>query len=58
MERGGDQAGDRAGRWQRRERRRQSEWQKLQKHGAGLRQVYVAALRKRLLRLKQRPKPE
>ena len=38
----------RSGRWRRREKRRQTERQRLQKHGAGLRRVYLDAIRKRL----------
>ena len=38
----------RSGRWQRREDRRRSERARLQKHGVGLRRVYVDAVRKRL----------
>lgn len=38
----------RAGRWRRREQRRRSERSRLQKHGAGLRRVYIDAIRKRL----------
>jgi hypothetical protein len=38
----------RKGRWQRREQRRRNEKERLQKHGAGLRRVYVDAVKKRL----------
>jgi hypothetical protein len=38
----------RSGRWRRREKRRMSERQRLKKHGAGLRRVYIDAVRKRL----------
>jgi hypothetical protein len=38
----------RSGRWRRRERRRRSERERLQKHGAGLRRVYIDAVRKRI----------
>jgi hypothetical protein len=37
-----------SGRWRRREQRRRSEKERLKKHGAGLRRVYVDAVRKRL----------
>ena len=37
-----------SGRWQRRERRRRSERERLQKHGASLRRVYIDAVRKRI----------
>jgi hypothetical protein len=43
----GDTAG-RSGRWRRREKRRQTERQRLQKHGAGLRRVYIDAIKKRI----------
>ena len=42
-----DNAG-RSGRWQRREERRRSEKERLQKHGATLRRVYIDAVKKRL----------
>jgi len=38
----------RSGRWLRREERRRRERQRLAKHGAGLRRVYVDAIRKRI----------
>ncbi|HEY4685828.1 MAG TPA: hypothetical protein VII57_07265 [Dehalococcoidia bacterium] len=38
----------RSGRWLRRERRRKSERARMTKHGAGLRRVYVDAVRKRI----------
>ncbi len=37
-----------ANRWQRRERRRQAERQRLKKHGAAIKRVYRDALLKRL----------
>ena len=42
------------GRWQRREKRRRAERQRLQKHGAGLRRVYRDAVLKRLRGRKRR----
>jgi hypothetical protein len=44
----------RSNRWQRRERRRQTERQRQQKHGAGLRRVYRDAILKRLKTRKKR----
>ena len=38
---------DDTGRWVRREARRKAERARLQKHGAGLRRVYLDAVRKR-----------
>jgi hypothetical protein len=35
-------------RWQRREQRRRSQRERMVKHGASLRRVYAAAIRKRL----------
>jgi hypothetical protein len=49
-----DNGHGRTGRWQRRERRRQTERQRLQKHGAGLRRVYRDAILKRLKARKKR----
>ena len=43
-----DEKAGRSGRWQRRDQRRRSEKERLQKHGAGLRRVYIDAVRKRL----------
>jgi hypothetical protein len=40
--------GERSSRWQRREKRRASERERLQKHGAGLRTVYRDAILKRM----------
>jgi hypothetical protein len=40
--------GGRSGRWQRRERRQQSERNRLKKHGASLRRVYMDAVLKRM----------
>jgi hypothetical protein len=45
-----------SGRWQRREKRRRSERERLQKHGAGLRRVYIDAVRKRLQERSRRTK--
>ena len=42
------------GRWRRREQRRRSERQRLQKHGAALRRVYRDAVLKRLRGRKRR----
>ena len=39
---------ERSGRWQRRERRRLAERQRLKKHGAAIRRVYRDAILKRL----------
>ena len=39
--------GGTAGRWLRRERRRKAQRERLQKHGASLKRVYAAAIRKR-----------
>jgi len=39
--------GGRSGHWLRRETRRRRERERLQKHGAGLRRVYLDAVRKR-----------
>lgn len=39
---------ERSGRWLRREKRRRSERERLQKHGASLRRVYIDAVRKRI----------
>jgi hypothetical protein len=44
----------RSGRWQRREKRRQTEKQRLQKHGAGLRRVYIDAVKTRIAGFKKR----
>jgi len=42
-----EDAAGRAGRWQRREARRRKQRERLQKHGASLRRVYIDAVRKR-----------
>jgi hypothetical protein len=39
--------GGRSGRWQRRERRQRTERERLKKHRASLRRVYLDAIRKR-----------
>ncbi len=39
---------ERPRRWQRREKRQRSERERIQKHGATLKRVYAAAIRKRL----------
>jgi hypothetical protein len=44
--------GGRSGRWLRREQRRRSQRQRLAKHGASLRRVYLDAVRKRLQKKK------
>jgi hypothetical protein len=44
----------RTGRWQRRERRKQTERQRQQKHGATLKRVYRDAILKRLKARKKR----
>ena len=41
-------------RWRRREKRQQSEKERLQKHGAGLRRVYIDAIKKRIADHKKR----
>jgi hypothetical protein len=45
-----DDGADRPRRWQRREKRRRGERERIQKHGAGIKRVYPDAIRKRLRR--------
>jgi hypothetical protein len=47
--------GDAAQRWARREARRKSERARLQKHGGGLRRVYLDAVKKRAEAKKKPP---
>ena len=46
--------GAHSGRWQRREGRRRQERARLKKHAAGLRRIYLDAVRKRLEERRQR----
>jgi hypothetical protein len=47
MTSGSEDSAERSGRWLRREARRKAERERLKKHGASLRRVYLDAVRKR-----------
>jgi hypothetical protein len=50
-----DESDDRLRRWQRRQRRQIAARERMQKHGAAVRRVYPAAIRKRLAASRSKP---